>query len=536
MGILMLATLVRSPTWWILVLTSAGLSWLWNVVGADASVGDLGRQVLATTHIIGFLFAALFGTRVVLMELTHSDVVRSTAATEAELLVCKLLAVGVAGLLAVLSGTTVSFVINAIVTRRVSVSGTEWVALYLLWSLALFIFWTTFAMFLLCLRCRPWLTIVISTLAAIGMPAVLSAMGPVKFAIPFGLRGGADTPTVFSPLGLFTVEVLLLRLASLAGATVVILGATLLAFTFTPESATRKKSVAIALLVSGLAVLGAGVLGAWSRIAERVAPFSVQELWEGQASLERAYTVDKEGHMLVTPRPYVALALPAGHAVPSWIHEYAAHNQVEVSSVELDSWSPYATRQGVLATFYAPFVRARLILLYPTNVDYPQELGAVVAWFKMKLRPMMQLAQLWEVRAETLRIVVVPLAGPTAIYPFPNGLIVPYSVGLRWGTEELWGAAWALATMAHLGPEEQAYVAMCLAGTIAPREVERGLRFYEAWSEKGSPSYNMPWYAADYVRATRGIYEPKRVLDHWHRGTELGHNNYIRVLLERTRQ
>jgi hypothetical protein len=456
--------------------------------------------------------------------LKHRDVLGTTRLTLVRRVVLGNLVAALVSFLAVLAGTTLVFLPVAVLAGDFTLRGAEPAVVYVVWTVTILYMWTSLVTFLHTLLKSRWATIVVFALVSIGVFRVL----------PFPLT------SPFAPFGHLPFELLLSSLVA-GGASLVAAGGTSFLFSRWPEWV-GVTSRARPLVLAGMIITGSGVLAISILSHPRTAPFGSTDLSQGRAFMSQPYIWDSEGNRLIDGSQYMALRLPAGSPLPGWLENLESHGR-NVHIYELD----------------LPLERILLILIYPDGKDYPDELRAAAAGFRDAVHPLVEGARLW-MAPNGVRLVVVPERGPPHDIPLSGGvhvlsghLLIQERMVTGWTKRErtraLWGAAWGLANAAGLGPSERAYLALYLMMHGGrPDETEKALAYFRAsaeWVQKALelhqkgrredierlPGVRFPhtWDLNAGLRAADA--DELRVLEHWQRGEEMGHEKHIGELL-----
>jgi len=529
-----LKVLTRRPSWWILVVASIGVSWFLGrgVPGISlASIGEWGRHMVATAHSLGFILAGILAVGSSAYESAHREILWSTPRAEMKSVPLQSLGIGFAALLAIICGTSIAFLIGRPWTTGFVPLGGRYAAVSLLKTLLTLSF-SAAAMMMLhsCTRSR-WAAIAIFLVTWVGFGSVVVPRATVVAA----LMMNSSVADPFAPFGLVPTAFFLILLVSLGGI-FVLSGGTLLVRRRYPEWQGVKGKAPILLTLVGIALLVGGSYGSWSSMQHAIAPFSAQQLWKEEVSLDRPYVWDSEGSLLAFHGYYIAFHIPATASVPEWTAEMARDgrdlHRYEIEVLQVSS------KEGVLIRrLSGDYYRVSLILIYPAGRGYPLELSGAVAHFRQTISPMIERARLWHINQGEWKIIVVPSGEGLSplmegVHPIPSGLLVSCMlVQGRLRDRALWGITWQLAEAAGLDDAGTTYLALSLMARMALEEASGAVAFYRNAVGTGLVQERWPGWPA-YAGIRGDIDQVRQVLHHWQQGEELGHENYIRTLLE----
>lgn len=473
-------------------------------------------------------------------ELAHREVVWVTGVTLLKWLVLINLRASLVAFLATFAGTTFSFVLVVKLAGDLTLSGAEPTIVYLFWTFAIIYMWSSLVTFLYTLVKSLWATVLAFAISWMAISSIF----------PF------PQTNAFAPFGYLPYEFLLSALVT-TGASMVASGITLWLFSRWPEWANMRIPTR-PFVLAGIVIVGSGILALSNLSHSRTAPFSTSDLLQGRALMSQPYIWDRDGTPLVAGSQYMALRLAAGSSIPVWVEEQRNQGKdVYIYELELPQ-TEYIERQGSTILHHRYLARTILILIYPDGKNWPDELNGAMASFLDAVKPLVERAKLWWNPMQDVRFIVVPSqpVGPRrdplfeGIHVLSGDVLIPEKIVVGWTkrakTEALWGAAWGIADVTELGPSERAYLALYLMQGVNLGETEKGLVYFRAVYEaeqklahvlgEGDEGVTVripipTWNNFDAVfRAS--MVDPFQVLQHWQKGEEMGHENYIRTLFK----
>lgn len=135
-----------------------------------------------------------------------------------------------------------------------------------------------------------------------------------------------------------------------------------------------------------------------------------------------------------------------------------------------------------------------------------------------------------------MELIIIPPSTITGHFKaVPEGLLVPDDK-LASGTDVFW-SAWELTESSGLTGSDRVYLWLYLYAAVDEQRVAEYLErlHAQARGELEAPP-NRPWEGypvpAPFWDRTWGSEEAALILGHWERGEKMGHENYIRTLLE----
>jgi len=218
------------------------------------------------------------------------------------------------------------------------------------------------------------------------------------------------------------------------------------------------------------------------------APF-VQEClpWLQQG---RPYIWDARGKLIFHPGKYTVIKTQP-HLLPLWTEGLAGSREL----------------------FQLPQDDCDLVALYPKGQDVPPELRGAVARFQ----PLLKRAALWSAEP---RLVVIPSGFLMGIEATKGFLFIPQDEvshsDVSWVASML---AWELTSDLKMDFPERVYLVLYLLAAI---DLEEGLL---EELRRGEYPPELPAQGKDVIQS---------ILEHWQRGEKLGHETYVRMLLQGT--
>jgi len=480
---------------------------------------------------------ALLVTRTLGWESAHREVLWSTA-RGFNLLWAKLLAGSLVATFLIVVGAGSAF-LNPSVRENLVLAGAQYLPLYLFFAWLRVLTWVALTAFFFYLFRSRWATIPLVGAVQVawfltagfwGRPSLIRLLHRNLLAWNF--------TSAFAPLGIIPIAFFLQGLSAIGLVLAVVGGGFWLRQRF-PEWQRVKRVQAFVTLALGVCVVVGGAVGIRKAVQDCVAPWSALDLWDGRTKLDHPYVWSGDFRLLVHPGKYLAARLPLKASIPTWLQELASSKEVrrydDVGLVILKGHLGSEKRVGSQS----------LILAYPPGAPWPPELDGLVESFRRAASPLMDRAQLWLGPASDLKVEVLwPLDVFPPFFPREYDLIV-YANGelriycpllLRSVRRQQWETAWALTTPVALDGTARAYLAMYLMAGTDKEGVELALEWLryirdgkeiEFYKKYGVGAVTLPFYK--YAHAPGGA---EQILCHWQQGEELGHENYIRALVE----
>jgi len=492
------------------------------------SLGEWGRAVLLMIGTYGsglfVLFVAFLATGTFFPELIHREVVWATPrAGWVRLAGARVLAVSTVATFLICLGASAAF-FNPINRELLVLAGAQYVPVYLLLVWIQILLWVTLSLLFLYLTRSRWVTLaLVALLQVIWFLTGIFSLIPDPFLrliqrsyLAWNFMGP------FVPWGLVPTAYLLQGLTKV-GVIVGLVGAAIVVRRSFPEWAGIELPCAKAALAAGVVLaVGAGAGTVWE-IQRRTAPFPVEALWQwqGRIGFDRPYIWSRDGRLLFYPGEYMAVRLPEGAPLPAWVEELAVGKELHRYNV------------GEMIVWGSPDPQS-LILIHPPQRPYPAELAKAVQRFLRENQPLLERAQLWMKRPKIIFAWPEEAFWRRDIDPIPEGFVVPMFLLSWWHPPT---AAWALAVASGVEGPARTYLGLYVKAAINPERVEEDLDRLRATAEGRKPDVPWhwrepwpmlpPWWNRDW-----GKLEAARILHHWQQGEELGHENYIRKLLE----
>lgn len=510
------------------------------------SVGEWGRALLLALEtvagVIGALFVGLFATSSFAAELRHREALWHTKnGTTLQTIHARVVAItSVATFVLIFSSGFTA--VNPYVRQTIVQAGWKYIPVYLVLAWFRIAVWVAFAAFLFHLTRSRWGTTLLVGALQSGWFLIVSLGGESEsFARLFHANLVAwNFVNPFLPLGAIPAAFLMQGLI-VVGVVLTLSGATLLVRKNLPEwQGVRNLTAKAAVIAGAILVVGAGI-GIVLSLNSRVAPFTASELWEGEAMLDRPYIWSKDLRLLVLPSPYAAIRLPPSSSLPAWAQELAKGG-------ELRRYSNVGEMPlGVPSEDRLILAHQDLILIHPAANPYPSELNGAVQHFHDETQILVERARFWE--AKTNVVIAWPEeAFSEGVFALPQGLLV--SVGfLQTPRRGLWAYAWSLTAYSKLDELVRCYLGLYLMTSVDEAEVKNTLTLLQDEAEGRSlrelrtqleQEGTLVTMVCPFSPFREGLCEhvwmkpeaAKKVLEHWHQGEEMGHENYIRLLLE----
>lgn len=533
--------------------SSAGLSPI-------ASLGEWGRLVL---YLVGgvsplpmSLLTALLLTSTSRPEMDHRQVLwTATVSSRIWALATKPAAASLVAIFCIVLGAS-SALLHPAVREVLVPAGLEYVPMYILLAWIHILLWAAVSSCLFTATQSRWITLACVVSLDVGchflFPSVLSLWSQGRLLWISYTTYQFVSP--FAPLGIFPAAFILRGTTEFALALGLIGAAFLVRRRFLEWRCVRS---AMAWVLVGIGVfLAVGGAGASTWVVQRhIAPFTLWELWRGQAELDRPYAWSNDGRLLVYLGQYAVLRLPPLAPIPSWVETLFLGRETcryATRDITVRAEDP---RNGEHPPEEEPtFLRDTqdLVMVYPADRAYPPELEGMVRRFCRQLEPMFARAALWQ--EEPPEIVVIgphDLLRTEPILPSPEVLLVSAFMMSDAAQAEAkwWWIAWALTETSAVDERTRCYLSLYLMEGWYESEVEQAL----AWLQGEVEGRSLQEEKQALKRLDRGETEvtvscgappplcevawmkpvvAQRVWEHWERGEEFGHEDYIRSLLK----
>jgi len=537
--------------------SSAGLSPI-------ASLGEWGRFVLYLVGGVGplatSLLTAVLLTSTLRPEMDHRQVLWTTpVSSRIWALATKPAAASLVAIFCVVLGAS-SVLLHPAVREVLVPAGLEYVPMYILLAWIHTLLWAAVSSCLFATTRSRWMTLACVVSLDVAwhflLPSVLS-LWP-QGGLVWASYATYQFVSPFAPFGILLVP-FLLRGVTEAALAIGLIGVTSRVRARLPEWAHVRASAARALGIVGalIAVAAAGV-SVWA-IQRQIAPFTLWQLWQGQVESDRPYVWSNDGRLLVFPGRFTVVRLPVSSPVPDWVFGLLADRElrrystrdITVRAVDpaFEAMAPESSQEKT-----PPFLRETqdLVMVYPAGRPHPAELGGMASRFLRQLRPLLTRAAYWQ-KAPSELLLVGPadfLSLETAL-PSPEVLLASAFTmsNAADGATKWWWIAWALAGTADLDEQARCYLTLFLMGGSYESQVRDVLAWLRDEAEGGS----LDAEEQALTRLTQGETEvwvacgappplcsvawmnplaAQRVLEHWERSEELGHEAYIRTLRE----
>ncbi len=494
------------------------------------SVGELGRAILLMHETFGGLFLSLLTVLMAMgsfvPELGHRDVFWACYnGARLRFALAKLVAVSSFTLFSLALGVCTAL-FNPTMRETMSLAGWQYVPAYLALTLIRILLWVALAMLLFSLTGSRWATVFV--VFALHMAWFGTAGIWWEPSLPRLLQRNFITwnfVSAFAPFGIIPVAFFFQGLM-VVGIVLTLVGAAIWMRRRFPEW------VGLQLLTTKVAVGGGVILalgaGWWimQAIQGETAPFTATELWDGKATLNRPYIWSRDYRLLVYPGKYMAVLLPPDAPIPSWVERLAMEGKLRrhdnVKKIILDG---HLGEERTTAS-------ASLVLLYHSPDSYPLELGKSISRYWQVVSPLVNQAQ--PLLRTILRIVVI---WPEDAFPYWSPIINGSEFRIGYASlagsikAQQRGAVRALAEALSRNKLVQIYITAYLMASIDRKEVERGLDWLRNRAEGKTPKLEVLGGIGLHPRSWKPE-DAAQVLQHWERGEEMGHENYIRTLLE----
>ncbi len=504
------------------------------------SLGEWGRAMFLTLEtwggIILSLFVSLLATGSSYWELDHREVLWSTPGGLGLRIVGARLAAVTAISATLLILGSLPALVSASRQGTLVAAGGEYLPLYLTIVVIRIALWVAASIFLFYLTRSRWATAlavavlqgawyITTTFQSISntMDLIHVNLESWNFVGPFA-PFGAVPPAFF------------LQVSLIVGLTVSLLGTASWARGRFLECRVDKNASAKVAVVLGIVLTLTSAGGVVNEIHSRIAPFTAAELWSGSATLSRPYIWSRDLRLLVSPGEYVAVRLPPGSALPSWVRERANGEVLR----------RYNIGTMVLEGGVAP---QTLVLIHPTGLSLPSELEGAVSHFENEVQPLLDRGRLWNSPLKIVFAWPIEAFYVAEIYPAQGELIVPICF-LSSVRSALWPFAWAMTASSGLDELARCYLMLYLMAGCDREEVEKTLTWLQnqatgpTLTEMLETPEERPREGEEIIQVVCKAPRPlcryaqlnpgaaRKILNHWQQGEELGHENYIRSLLE----
>jgi len=503
------------------------------------SLGEWGRAMFLTLEtwggIILSLFVSLLATGSFYWELSHREVLWSTPRGPGLRIVGARLAAVTAISASLLILGSVPILVSASYRGTLVAVGCKYLPLYLAIVMLRIALWVTASIFLFYLTRSRWGTVLIVVVLQAAwyitttFQSISSTMNLVHVNFASWNFVGPFAPFGVMPPALF------LQVSLVVGFAVSLLGAAFWARGRFLECLVDKNALPKVAVVLGIVLTLTSAGGVVNELHSRIAPFTVAELWSKRATLNRPYIWSKDLRLLVFPGEYTAVRLPQGSALPSWARERAKGEVLR----------RYDIGTMVLEGGLAP---QTLVLIHPTELSLPSELKGAVSHFKNEVQPLLNRGRLWNDPRKIMFAWPMEAFFLAEIYSTQEGLIVPICFLSSVGSA-LWPFAWAMTASSGLDKLARCYLMLYLMAGCDKEEVEKALTWLQDQATGPTLTEMLEAHRADgegknVVQVICEAPKPlcrcaqlnpeaaRKILNHWEQGEELGHENYIRSLLE----
>jgi len=496
------------------------------------SAGEWGRSLFLALEVFGgiplSLFTALLSTRVFSSELGHREVLWvSYRSSQLSYVFVKLVAISTFVLLIYALGAAATF-LNPSARASMNMAGWQYLPAYCLVTWLRIAVWVTLTGFFFSLTRSQWATVaIVFALQAIWFGTAGGWGGPSLLHLLHRNMIGWNFVSVFAPVGVIP-RAFLLQAIAYAGTVTALTGAILRVRKRFPELAGLRSPTAKAAVLVGVAVaLGAG---SWIALEIRAntAPFSAAHLWDGEVTLDRPYVWSRDYRLLVHPGQYTSVIVPPGHERPDWL--LSSDRRVTVHEMATE-----AVIEGNVGreTRTAP---ASLILAHPSQTPYPSELDTAISQYLNAVSPVVEELGPWFEGPLTVAFVwpedVLPsltpsihrtefLFGPACLL----GTTESYLRRAGWAVSEALGDDRATKLYIHM------YFCTRFPGADCSEEVDEVLEWLRKRAGGESPDFKVA-LGRGFHWASWSPGDALRMIQHWETGEELGHEDYVKTLLE----
>ena len=524
------------------VTPSAELYWFSGVERRIISLGDWGRSILLFSSSGG---AALFVALVAILSIgsfwpgiAHREVLWSTSrAITLRAAGAKIIAIGICAT-GLISISSLAAIFNTSVREIFVSAGSLYIPLYLILVWLQAVVWAVISTFLLYLTLSRWATVII-VIAIAYFWSMLGQYFPRIFTpfIMLSYKSFLSWNFVgpFAPLGIVP-SLLAVQALCLFGIALAIFAGMMLLPKRLPEWQKMRLPAAWVALVLGIVVFSGAMAKFIYQMRWWVAPFETFEAYapfeplfahptkDGVLALlsARPYIWTKDGALIFYPANYAMVRLPLSFSpLPPWVEELAKGKTMRhYKNVDISEGSLLGS--------------CSLILIYPSGSPYPAELEGAMRSLRRKIQPLIERAVIWQ---KFLELVVTPPGAEIAFANVPEGLIVSFEVVTeRWFGKFRWAQlAWELTKSSNLPDIERAYLCLYLLRDL---DEEWFNKLLEELRLKAAGKLECPkdgWCGPLPYPIWKSQWkedEASLILAHWQRGEEMGHENYIRLLLQ----
>lgn len=319
----------------------------------------------------------------------------------------------------------------------------------------------------------------------------------------------------FTPLGLIP-HLLALQALSLFGLALAFFAGAMIARWRFMEWKTLPLRVFQIILGVGVILAFGTLVGVIIGIHSRVGPLESADLLisiaPGPATNEplkigQQFVWSRDGVLILFPGRYTMVRQASGVPLPEWVTNLAKGKAIR----------------------RLEYHHGSVVLIYPLDSSHPAELKGLVN----SLDPLLKRTSIWRNKAD---IIVAPPTSQIGFVDTFDGFFVSFEDLLAFAEglplcQNL--CVWALTSSSGLPDPERVYLAFYLLNNLDKERVKEyleGLRLavtgrisYEELYDVLLPFWRLDW----------GENEALKILGHWQCGEEFGHEQYVRMLLER---
>ena len=553
----------RQPVW----LVFTGIVWLlaWGFGGAFlpplepggfsilqtplVSLGDWGRLLLmlgkGPESLLGLLFVGMFTTGLLQAEFRHDVIGALPEAGKIKTVIAKALSLSAVSFLSFLCGGWGAF-LHAGVREVFVASGGFYALVYLLLIWVRFFLWATISFLLFLIIRSRWVTLavigVLGSTIFYAIPSLLQYRPGSVAAITYRYFLTQGFVSLFSPLGIVPSITSIQAIVEISLAIAFLGGALWLRDRQLGGISLTEAKI---ILVIGLVLAVGSGMETVTRVESKIAPFTLAELWRGEAEFDHPYIWTADGRLIFYPGRYSVLRLPPSAPLPPWIEELAKGEKVYRYTAGIITGTN--RNDPKLEKFLG--TPQDLILIYPLGRTYPLELEGTVRRFRRHIQPLVKRAALWRT-GEPKMFVVGPheLLSVDDVYGVSEGILIDTFImsDMVQGSSKWWPVAWTLTASSELDGLARCYLSLYLMGGMDKNEVAKALNWLQGEAE-GESIKAMTQFKQDEQEVAGGgcFFGPgfckyawenpegaKHVLDYWKRGETMGHEKFIRELLE----
>lgn len=542
---------LRSPLWLLIFVFVSGMFFT-NLAGGLApqvyisldrpllgyermifSVGEWGRALFLILEMFGgvvlSLLTALITTSVLSIEPRYKEVLSVTPrSVEIRYTLARCVAISVFVFFIYVLGASVMF-LNPLNRETIVIDGLWYLPIYFFITWLRILIWVVFAELFFVLTRSQWAPAAIvfalhavsfGTAGIWGEPNLLRVLH--RSFISWGFA------SVFAPFGLIP-RLFVCQILMLGGLIFAVAGASLWLHKRFPEQVGVNLPWAKTAFFGGLLLSLGAISYMTSVIRANTAPFTAADLWEGEARLERPYIWTKDYRLLWFPGQYKTLVLPPNYTLPAWLD--SSDQQVTLfetaGSMILEG---HLYREERIAL-------AKLILIYPSQNPYPEELKIAIEQYIKAVYPMLKELSFMLERLPKPVFVWPEDLMPSSIPSIRNGEFL-FGPACILGTKDTHITDAILAVSNALGVDRATRVYLLIyfykrfLGGKNEEEVDKALHWLSERAKGGKPeptkALRLFFHPASWT-----VEEAQNVLNHWENGERLGHDNYIIMLLKK---